>query len=90
MQDPEAFNPDRFINSEGKFQQSEYNVTFGLGKRNCMGKTVALAKLFLFMSGLVQNLRFSLPEDRPMPDMSPQQGFVLGCPAYPICIQERQ
>jgi methyl farnesoate epoxidase/farnesoate epoxidase len=39
FQDPEVFNPDRFIDPEtGKFVPDETVIPFGLGKRNCVGQ----------------------------------------------------
>ena len=34
--DPDLFNPERFINNQGKFQRDERVVPYGIGKRHSM------------------------------------------------------
>ena len=86
--DPETFRPERFLDEQGHFKQDERNIPFGLGKRRCLGKTLAQVELFLFLSGLLQAFEFSFPEE--VPNLKPTVGFVLGCPDYKIVVKERK
>jgi cytochrome P450 len=36
--DPHAFNPDRFLDSEGHFVTNDKVTPFGVGKRICLGQ----------------------------------------------------
>lgn len=59
---PESFNPERFLNDNGKLNGKEkYVVCFSLGKRVCLGEALARMELFLLMTSLIQRFQF-LPE----------------------------
>ena len=60
---PEMFNPDRFINEEGKFSKPNYFVPFGHGKRSCVGEPLAKAELFIFFVVMVRRVRFETIRD---------------------------
>ena len=87
--DPEVFRPERFI-KDGKFASDEHDIAFGFGKRMCIGKMLAQNELFIFVGGLVQKFHFKLPEGKPIPNMDPVPGFVLGCPAYEVVSTSRK
>lgn len=50
--DPKRFNPDRFIDSEGQLKKVEELVPFSIGKRQCMGESLARSELFLFLANI--------------------------------------
>lgn len=59
---PESFNPERFLDDNGKLNGKEkYVVSFSLGKRVCLGEALARMELFLLMTSLIQRFQF-LPE----------------------------
>ncbi|TRY72131.1 hypothetical protein TCAL_13034 [Tigriopus californicus] len=86
---PDEFFPERFLDKEGKFQMDERSVPFGIGKRQCLGKTLAQNELFLFVAGLFQAFNFDLPKDKPIPKMEPIPGFILACPPYDVIVNTR-
>ena len=59
--DGEVFRPERFLDTEGRVVKDEHWVPFSLGRRQCLGETLARAELFLFFTALVQHYTF-LPE----------------------------
>jgi cytochrome P450 len=61
-------------------------VPFGLGKRMCIGSTLAQNELYLFLASFLQRFQFS----NPTPDtLEPIAGFVLGCPVFHMDVEER-
>ena len=59
--DGTVFRPERFINEEGNIKKYEEFVPFSIGKRQCLGETLAKTELFLFFTSLVHQYKF-LPE----------------------------
>ncbi|RWS02731.1 Cytochrome P450 18a1-like protein [Dinothrombium tinctorium] len=54
-QNPDEFNPERFISEDGKrIVHHEALLTFSLGKRSCPGESMANAEVFLFTTYLLQ------------------------------------
>ena len=49
-QEPELFNPDRWIGADGKFRESDALFGFGAGPRACPGEPLARSELFLFLT----------------------------------------
>ncbi|PAA93189.1 hypothetical protein BOX15_Mlig029183g1 [Macrostomum lignano] len=61
---PECFRPERHLDQEGRYSPDEHLVTFGIGKRACLGESLARMELFLFLTNLVQRFTFRLdPEE---------------------------
>ncbi len=58
-EDPEVFRPSRFIDPEtGRFRRDERCIPFMMGKRFCIGQTLAQDQLFLFFAGLLKKFEF--------------------------------
>ena len=56
----------RFINQERKFVNSEKVVPFGIGKRYCLGRSLAEKEYFLFFSGILQQFKLeNVPGSKP-------------------------
>merc|ERR1712066_226554 len=75
--DGTSFNPERFIDDEGKVTKDDHFIPFSIGKGVCLGETLAKAELFLFFSNILHNYNLS-PEiegDMPSEDYSP--GFTI-------------
>ncbi|XP_048472956.1 cytochrome P450 1A1 [Rhincodon typus] len=77
--DPFAFCPQRFLNPNGKSinkAESEKLLLFGLGKRRCIGEPIGRIEVFLFLTALVQQLRFEKKPGQDI-DMTPQYGLTM-------------
>ncbi|KFO65380.1 Cytochrome P450 1A4, partial [Corvus brachyrhynchos] len=77
--DPSAFNPERFLNPAGtelSRTESEKVLSFGLGKRRCIGEAIGRWEIFLFLTTLLQQLHFSLRPGEQV-DVTPQYGLTM-------------
>ncbi|XP_071154085.1 cytochrome P450 2J6-like [Mytilus edulis] len=55
---PEKFNPERFLDKDGMLHGTEKNIAFSVGRRACMGESLARMELFLYLTALVQRFKF--------------------------------
>ncbi|KAB7507567.1 Cytochrome P450 2L1 [Armadillidium nasatum] len=62
---PEIFNPKRFLDSEGKFvNPKEGFIAFGMGKRQCIGESLARMEIFIFLVTMLQHVSFHPPPNK--------------------------
>ncbi|KAM3876144.1 cytochrome P450 2J2-like [Diretmus argenteus] len=85
---PHSFNPQHFLDQDGKFRKREAFIPFSAGKRICLGEQLARMELFLFFTCLLQRFSFSAPTGE-----KPSLEFRLGtthCPKpYRLCATPR-
>jgi cytochrome P450 len=75
--DPENFRPERYLDSEGKFVKPEQTVQFGLGKRVCIGYSLARMNYFLMFTSMIQRYRFGVVPGQAKPSTEPLPGFTF-------------
>ncbi|KAJ9576497.1 hypothetical protein L9F63_025607 [Diploptera punctata] len=75
--DPEVFRPERFISGNGNIKQDDWFMPFGIGKRRCIGETLAKASLFLFFSTLLHNFSILPSSESPLPSLEGYDGVTL-------------
>ncbi|XP_030290311.1 cytochrome P450 2J6-like [Sparus aurata] len=85
---PHSFNPQHFLDQDGKFRKREAFLPFSAGKRVCLGEQLARMELFLFFTSLLQRFSFSAP-----PGEKPSLEYKLGitrCPKpHDLCAVPR-
>ena len=87
--DPTKFDPTRFLDSEGKFQRDDRVTPFSVGKRACLGESLAKMELFLFIATLLQHFEF-LPEvEGELPKLEYEIGVVKSPVAFNVIPRER-
>ncbi|KAL5006529.1 hypothetical protein ScPMuIL_015335 [Solemya velum] len=78
--DPEDFRPSRFIDKDGNLIKKEEFIPFSLGRRVCLGESMALSTLFLFVTSLVQKFVLSPPVGEEMPGLDCMYGEFIHRP----------
>ena len=73
------FNPERFLDQSGQLKRDEHFIPFSIGKRYCLGETLAKTELFLFFTALVQQFVF-YPVDK---ENLPVEEAVFGITCLP-------
>jgi len=80
-----CFKPERFLDENGKVLKKKHFIPFSIGKRQCLGETLAKTELFLFFTGLVQQFKF-LPE---VEGVYPSEESVFGITVSPKTFKVR-
>lgn len=65
---PDQFYPGHFLDKDGNFiSKKESYIPFNIGRRQCLGESLARMELFLFQATLMQNFTFSVPKGEKLP-----------------------
>lgn len=86
---PEEFKPERFIGANGNVQRPEFFMPFGVGRRRCLGDTLARMEMFLFFACLMHGYDISLPEGEPLPSLNGVMGAVISPQAVRMHVKPR-
>ena len=87
--DPDQFKPERFLDAHGtKFVKNEHNIVFSIGKRDCLGKSLALIEFFLFFASLMQNYKFKSVIDEKFLDLEPHVQFTQSPKPFEVIISK--
>ncbi|XP_070567857.1 cytochrome P450 2U1-like [Ptychodera flava] len=86
---PEKFDPARFLDDSGRLVNSERLMLFSVGPRDCLGSQLAKMEMFLFLTRLIQQFQFKLPDDDIIPSTEGHFGFVVAPENFKIIAVER-
>ena len=88
--DPDDFQPERFINEEGKFAiPNKSFLPFSAGRRVCPGEQLGKTELFVVLANLLSNFNFENAEDKPL-DLEGQPGLTLTPKPFKVRVTSRQ
>nr|QST15081.1 CYP370C12 protein [Diaphanosoma celebensis] len=87
---PDEFHPPHFLNEDGSVKYSEAYIPFSIGKRICLGESLAKMELFLFLVAFLQRFNFEFPADQPAPSLEPVVGPVLLPRPFQVVVTVRQ
>ncbi|XP_060098797.1 cytochrome P450 2J2-like [Heteronotia binoei] len=86
---PQEFNPNHFLDKDGKFVDREAFLPFGAGARVCLGEQLARIEIFIFFTTLLRVFTFQLPEG--VKELSTDPIIGITCPPrpYKLCAVPR-
>lgn len=82
------FNPDRFLTDEKSTKYVAEMVPFSLGKRSCLGESLARAELFIIFTCLMQKFQFSA-HGHTEPSLEPKVNFLATAHPYECLVTSR-
>ncbi|KAK3578378.1 hypothetical protein CHS0354_025472 [Potamilus streckersoni] len=80
FKDPDIFRPERYLDADGHITKPEAHIPFSIGRRVCLGESVARMELFLFLAALIQRFEFLPVEGESLPE---RKG-ILGIAYSPV------
>ncbi|XP_046556081.1 cytochrome P450 2C31-like [Haliotis rubra] len=88
--DPHIFNPDRFLDQNGKMAtKPESWLPFSAGRRVCLGESVAKPELHLLLAGIMRHFKVSLPPGAKV-NTEPRGGSFANVPQdYELTFESR-
>ncbi|XP_067655108.1 cytochrome P450 2C30-like isoform X2 [Haliotis asinina] len=94
---PFTFDPTRFLDEHGNLlppedEKRQRLLTFGIGKRSCIGEKLARVRIFLGLTSLLQNFDLTRDPSEPFPSPDPRTypcEFILEPPPYKLQFKSR-
>ncbi|XP_047384158.1 cytochrome P450 2B4-like [Sciurus carolinensis] len=87
---PDTFYPGHFLDAKGNFRKREAFIPFSMGKRICLGESLARSELFLFLTSMLQSFSLGCPKAPEDIDLTPQvNGLGKSPPVFQLCFLPR-
>ena len=91
--EPHQFKPERFLDNNGNYKHDDHVVPFGVGKRYCLGQSLAEKQLFLFFVGILQKFNIAPVPTKELPSYhishNAAQNLGRTCPKYEMILSSR-
>ncbi|GMS94164.1 hypothetical protein PENTCL1PPCAC_16339, partial [Pristionchus entomophagus] len=85
---PDYFCPERHIDAAGQFIKDPRITPFSVGKRNCLGETLARMEIFVMFATFVQHCHFT-PVGKVPPPVDFTYGFTRAVDKFTVRIEPR-
>ncbi|XP_016075363.1 PREDICTED: cytochrome P450 2C23-like [Miniopterus natalensis] len=87
---PEKFDPGHFLDENGSLRKTDYFIPFSLGKRACVGESLARMELFLVLTTVLQNFSLkSLVDPKDIKTEPLISGILNIPPPFKLCLIPR-
>lgn len=82
--EPNKFNPSRFIDDSGKIRRPEYFMPFGVGRRMCLGDVLARMEMFMFFAGIMHQFDIEQGPGDALPSLEGTVGATIAPKAFRV------
>ncbi|XP_077972283.1 cytochrome P450 2D28-like [Styela clava] len=87
---PKHFDPENFLDENGKFVSNNALMPFGGGLRSCIGASLPKRQLFVFLVKLIQKFHIKPETDDTKVDCEPIGGFIHSPKPQKLRLQLRE
>ncbi|KAK2176565.1 hypothetical protein NP493_655g00003 [Ridgeia piscesae] len=85
-EDPVAFNPDRWLDENNMLKTNPAFMPFSVGRRMCLGDSLAKMEMFLFIATLLQRFDFRMLDAGSPPSTEGIQGLTRSPRKYELIV----
>ncbi|GBP90240.1 Cytochrome P450 18a1 [Eumeta japonica] len=82
--EPDKFNPSRFIDDNGRIRRPEFFMPFGVGRRMCLGDVLARMEMFMFFSCIMHQFDVQGEEGAAPPSLEGTVGATIAPQAFRV------
>ena len=87
---PEDFQPERFLSADGKtLKKHDAWMPFSVGKRQCLGETLARDTVFLYFANISHRFSIQLTEESRDVTLESKPGFARTPQDFQVILTER-
>lgn len=88
-EDPDSFRPERFLNDNGQVKIPDEFIPFSIGRRACLGESLARMELFLYTATLLQKYKLFSAVEGQMPILKGHLGMTFSPIPFKLRLQTR-
>ncbi|XP_041367489.1 methyl farnesoate epoxidase-like [Gigantopelta aegis] len=89
-EDPETFNPERFLNKDSTLRTPSDFIPFGVAPRNCPGDRWFHVLAFLILTWVLQSYSVSQPQGEELPPFKTKMRIVRRLEPYSLVLTPRK
>ncbi|CAH0701907.1 unnamed protein product [Spodoptera exigua] len=87
--EPNKFNPSRFIDETGKIRRPEFFMPFGVGRRMCLGDVLARMEMFMFFACMMHQFDVQMETGDAPPSLEGTVGATIAPKAFRVKFSPR-
>nr|CAJ31114.1 cytochrome P450 [Spodoptera littoralis] len=87
--EPNKFNPSRFMDETGKIRRPEFFMPFGVGRRMCLGDVLARMEMFMFFACMMHQFDVQMETGDAPPSLEGTVGATIAPQAFRVKFSPR-